>query len=75
MNSQQQCNHLGIISTDQINNWIGKIKCLHPIVIIIKNYLTKMNLNITYEGTLKLYFRWSQYLFHDLHDCCLHQTS
>ena len=52
INKELQSNHLGVISTDHINNWLKSIKSLHPIVIIIKNYLTKSYLNITYEGTL-----------------------
>ena len=69
INKELQSNHLGVISTDHINHWLKTIKSLHPLVIIIKNYLTKTTLNITYEGNLKLYFRWSQYLFYDLHAC------
>ena len=34
-----------------------------------------MNLNITYEGKYKLYFRWYQYLFYDLYASGFYEAS
>jgi DNA polymerase sigma len=51
-NKSDECSHLGIISTDAINNWLAEISSLHTIVIVLKQYFLKRKLNVTYGGGL-----------------------
>lgn len=50
-----ECNHLGLISTAAINQWLAEIATLHTIIIIMKQYFVNRKLNVTYEGGLKTY--------------------
>lgn len=61
----QEITHLGIISTNAINNWLSEVKSLHSIVVVMKMYLSTNQLNITYEGNSFNIFRRPQYLCHD----------
>lgn len=54
-NKSQECSHLGLISTNAINRWIGQISSLHSIIITLKEFFSRMRLNCTYEGGLNTF--------------------
>jgi DNA polymerase sigma len=54
-NKSEECSHLGLISTNTINRWIGEISSLHSIIIILKEFFGKKRLNCTYEGGLNTF--------------------
>lgn len=47
--------HLGIISTNQIAEWMNSIHCLRPMVILLKHKLSEKGLNETYFGGINTY--------------------
>jgi DNA polymerase sigma len=52
-------NHLGINTTRRIKQWLQEFVALKPIILILKYYLSIHELNTTYKGTFKFYFRWN----------------
>jgi DNA polymerase sigma len=50
--SHDQCSHVGLISTATINSWLTDIPSLNTVVIVLKQYFLKKQLNVTYEGGL-----------------------
>jgi DNA polymerase sigma len=55
VNNLSQCNHLGLISTEAINEWLSEIPSLHTIVIFLKQIFKNYHFNITYEGGLNTF--------------------
>ena len=55
LNVQSQSNHLGIISTQAINEWLEEIPTLRCIILALKRLLQSRDLHKTYQGGLNTF--------------------
>lgn len=55
LNMQSKSNHLGIISTQTINEWLKEIPTLHFIVIALKVLFNNRGFNKTYQGGMNTF--------------------
>ncbi len=45
------CNHLGIMATMSMKQWMDMYPTLHPVSIVLKDLLKKRDLNNIYKGS------------------------
>lgn len=65
-------NHLGIMATNSMKEWIAAFPSLHTVTIVLKDLLKRRDLNNIYKGTYPIQFRRNQQLCPGDHDHRIH---